>query len=143
MRFTVLFIVFFGLICFEGGSIEQLQQKKNRQEPNAFELNKLWEIRLKEKVRSSSREVKVLSPISGANFSDDMIEFEWDGVFSKKLFLGLLNNRNKEIFYKEIAGRKFTLSGSEAKLKPGLYYWILESENETLCLGKFYFKKPK
>jgi hypothetical protein len=107
---------------------------------NTFSENKQWEQRLNEKLRSG-QEVRMVTPISGINYDSDKIEFAWENSPSGKLFLGLLSNENQEILYKEVTGNKMTLDTKRINLKPGLYYWVFESEQDVLTLGKFFFKK--
>lgn len=107
---------------------------------NSFTENKQWEQRLNERLRSGM-EVHMIKPVSGTNFIGKTLDFEWTTSKPLKLFLGLLNNENKEIFYKEVAGNKVSISATEYELKPGLYYWVLESEEDVLTVGKLYYKK--
>jgi hypothetical protein len=108
---------------------------------SSFTENKQWENRLNERQRSGP-EARMVSPVSGTNIDADKIEFAWENVpATGKLFLGLLSNDNKEVFYKEVSGTKTTLHPKDILLKPGLSYWVLESEEDVLTVGKFYFKK--
>ena len=87
--------------------------------------------------------IHLTSPVSGSNCKQDKIVFEWEGKVSHKLFLGLINNRNEEVLYQEIVSNRFTLSAKNHSLPPGLYYWIIETEDEVINMGKFYFQKPE
>jgi hypothetical protein len=89
----------------------------------------------------SGREIKMISPTSGINYTDDKIEFQWENGPSGKMFLGLLSNENKEVLYKEVSKNNAIIPTKEIKLKPGLYYWVLETEEDILTVGKFFFKK--
>lgn len=107
---------------------------------SAFAENKQWELRLSDRLRSSV-EIHLISPVSGANVEGDKITFEWTGTKKQKIFLGLMNNENKEVFYKEVTGNKVILSAKELGLTPGLYYWVLENEEDVLNVGKLFFRK--
>lgn len=105
-----------------------------------FSENKQWELRLSDRLRSTV-EIHLISPVSGANVDGDKITFEWTGGKKQKIFLGLMNNENKEVFYKEVTGNKVILSVKELGLTPGLYYWVLENEEDVLNVGKLFFRK--
>jgi hypothetical protein len=105
-----------------------------------FAENKQWEQRLSDRLRSSA-ELHLISPISGTNYDGDRLVFEWTPGKKQKIFLGLMNNENKEIFYKEVSGNKVVLLASEINLSPGLYYWVLENEEDVLSVGKVFYKK--
>lgn len=108
--------------------------------PASFTENKQWELRLSERLRSSS-ELHLLSPLSGTNYEGDRLTFEWAPGKKQKIFLGLMNNENKEIFYKEVTGNKIVLLATEINLSPGLYYWVVENEEDVLSVGKLFYKK--
>lgn len=107
---------------------------------SSFADNKQWEQRLSDRLRSSA-ELHLISPISGTNYDGDRIVFEWTPGKKQKIFLGLMNNENKEIFYKEVTGNKVVLMASEINLAPGLYYWVVENEEDVLSVGKIFYKK--
>jgi hypothetical protein len=46
-----------------------------------------------------------------------------------------------EVFYREVFDSQALIDAKENNLKPGLYYWVLESEQDVLAVGKFYFRK--
>jgi hypothetical protein len=134
---TIIFLLIFSHLSFAG---QDKKPKTGKTPFNSFSENKQWEIRLKEKLRSG-QEVRMVSPISGINYSGEKIEFSWENCPSGKIFLGILSNENKEILYKEVSGTKSTLLTKKINLKPGLYYWVLETEEDVLTTGKFFFKK--
>lgn len=93
--------------------------------------------------RGGEIDISVLSPATGENFQGS-VRFEWNArqegaEFSGPFELVLLNNKEEEVFRREIEGRQFVL---EKKLHPGLYYWTLDYGGETLSLGKFFIRKP-
>ncbi|OQX98804.1 MAG: hypothetical protein B6I24_04375 [Bacteroidetes bacterium 4572_128] len=63
------------------------------------------------------------------------INFKWDKKFSKKVFLIIIKNSEKEIFKKKMESNKYTLE--KHNFETGLYYWKLETEEELIFLGKF------
>lgn len=122
------------LVC-----LGQKPKKSTEPQPSAFAENKMWEFKVSDPVRSS-HQFKVISPVSGASYSDSQILFQWQGTVPKNLYLGVVNNRNKEVLYQEISGEKFSLSAKKTGLKPGLYYWFMETDQEMICLGKFIYR---
>jgi hypothetical protein len=58
------------------------------------------------------------------------------------MLLKIFNNSEKEIYSSTIDERKeqpVNVKVSEFFSQPGLYYWRIESEEEVLYVGKFYF----
>lgn len=122
-------------------SVSSFADKGSKQaKPSSFTENKQWEQRLNDRLRSGT-DLQMVKPVSGTNYTAKTIEFEWGTPANHKMFLGLLNNENKEVYYQEVKGTKAVISVQELGLKPGLYYWILESEEEVLTLGKFFYQK--
>lgn len=133
--FVILFLFQAKVLAGNGQASKPAGKKKS-----TFNENKHWEQRLSEKLRSTN-EVRMKSPLFGTNYQSDQIAFEWENGHSDKMFLGLMSNENKEVFYKEVSGSKKVIDTKEIALKPGLYYWVLESEDDILAVGKFYYKK--
>jgi len=133
----ILFSLIFSYLTFAG---QDGKSKSGKKPFTVFSENKQWEIRLKEKLRSG-QEVRMVAPISGINYDGDKLEFAWENCPPGKLFLGLLSNENKEVMYREVSGTKNTVVPKDINLKPGLYYWVLESEEDILTIGKFFYKK--
>jgi len=135
--FTILFSLIFSHLSFAG---QDRKPKSGKTPFTVFSENKQWEIRLREKLRSG-QEVRMVAPISGINYEGKKIEFAWENCPPGKLFLGLLSNENKEVMYREVSGTKNTVITKDINLKPGLYYWVLESEEDVLTIGKFFYQK--
>lgn len=59
--------------------------------------------------------------------------FKWREPYPQTLILKILDNRAKEVFEDPL------INGTvpAVSLKPGLYYWQLQDENETLYTGRF------
>lgn len=104
-----------------------------------FKENAQWELRLKDPHRGVEM-LQVKSPLFGVNYTGKSVSFDWSSAMKGKLFLGIMSNENLEVFYSEVKGAKFDLDARN--LTPGLYYWVLESEEDVLSAGKFYYKKP-
>lgn len=114
--------------------------RTSAEKKSTFTVNRQWEQRLAD-LNRSGEDVKVISPKAGLNLQSDDIVFEWSSGTEKNMFLGLLSNENKEVFYKEVNGNRAVIDAKSISLKPGLYYWVLESEDDILALGKFLYKK--
>jgi hypothetical protein len=107
----------------------------------AFKENPLWEFRINDMTRSGN-DISVLSPVSGARVSGQEIVFQWQRNATGKLFLRIINNKNKEVCTREISGQKYVLNPQKVSMKPGLFYWVIESEIEMLHVGKFFYGNP-
>ena len=136
-----LFCIFLSIYLVQSPVLANGQGAKPAGEKkSSFSDNKQWEQRLLEKQRSVN-EIRVKSPLLGTNYQGDQLTFEWENSRSEKMFLGLMSNENKEILYKEVSGNKNVIETKDLGLKPGLYYWVLESEDDILAVGKFYYKR--
>lgn len=144
MKFTFysIFLLLGSLISISSiAGVGQTQKEKaSLAKSKPFAENKNWEMRLNDRLRSST-DIQLISPISGTNYDSDRLVFEWNAGKKQKVFLGLMNNENKEVFYKEVVGNKVVILASEIKLTPGLYYWVLENEADVLNVGKLFYKK--
>lgn len=93
-------------------------------------------------LRSSGLSVSVASPRNDENFSSGDVWFRWQIKKGKDsvdlpLELKILNNQEEVIHSVQVEGQEYRLPERPA---PGLYYWILEYQEETLYLGKFFFR---
>ncbi len=83
-----------------------------------------------------------VSPPNDTNFVEEIF-FQWrladEQNYAGAFELRLLNNRGEELYKFKTDARQFHL---DKKLKPGLYYWSLLTENEMAHLGRFYVRKP-
>ena len=137
----VLFLA--GRLCFSIVGLNAQTKPGQKEKPNpAFVENPTWEFKLSDPVRSSF-DFKVISPPHGAVVSGGFVLFEWRGSITKNLFLGIVNNKNKEVYYKPITGNKLNLGIAKLGFKPGLYYWFIESDKEMIDLGKFIYRPAK
>jgi len=102
------------------------------------------ESRVGQTLRSGDLSLSVRAPKIGGNFSKD-IEFRWEAQkdgeeFRGSLALKILNNREEPVHATTVENGHYIL---KVKLAPGLYYWTLEEQGETLYLGKFFVKKSQ
>lgn len=93
--------------------------------------------------RSGEFSPSIFAPQIGENFIGD-IEFRWeikkDGEeFRGPVELKILNNREVILHTVTVANGQHVL---EENLTPGLYYWTLSANNETLYIGNFFIHKP-
>lgn len=103
-----------------------------------FPTNQIWENRLKSPIRSENNTVLKVAPTLGAIISADTILFEWTTkVPDGKIYLGILDYLNREVFFGEIKGNKYAFNVKSNNMKDGVYYWILESETDVLHASKF------
>jgi len=102
----------------------------------SYRNNRVLDNFINRNVRSETI-VQVISP-SIADTLNEPISFKWTQPEGINLFtLILLDNKNKTIYKKNIDGNQITYSGI---LKPGLYYWKIESNGKLEAVGKFYIE---
>ena len=119
----------------------QMQPKTPIKDPNStFSENRQWEMRLNERLRSAP-ELRMVSPISGMNYTGNSVVFEWMYGRNQKIFLGILDNKNREVFYQEVKYSRLVVPFHKKGFKPGLYYYVLENEEDILAVGKFFSKR--
>ncbi len=84
-----------------------------------------------------SEKLAVKRPYNNQTFAlNDTMEFEWEGT-TEDITLAVFNNKGKLVFEKEIKS-PFIL---ERDLLNGLYYFQLETTEESLYTGKFIVRK--
>jgi len=103
-----------------------------------FNSNPVFESLIDESLRSDNI-LKIISPQTDQQFSlNKSIKFKWESESIENLKIIILNNRADRIIeIEDIIGNNATYN---KELKPGLYYWKLESEDDLLYLGKFIVK---
>lgn len=134
---AVLLIGFFIL------SLLRRQEATNMYAANFVEAPVL-ESKLGQALRSSEFSFSIISPQIGENFIGK-IAFRWeiknDGEqFNGTFGLKILNNRENSVHVATVANGQYIC---QEKLVPGLYYWTLEENGETLYLGKFFVMKSQ
>jgi hypothetical protein len=103
----------------------------NIMQEEAFRPNPLFEGMVKNTYRSGS--ISMLEPSDSINiYTESTVVFKWRASASIDLNLTILTNKGVKL-----AG----LRGEKALIfngfkKPGLYYWKLDNESETLAAGK-------
>jgi hypothetical protein len=109
-----------------------------------FPTNKSWENRLISRLRSEYNTVLKAEPALGTVIEGDTISFRWSlKQKNDKIFIGVLDYLNNEVFYEEVNGDSYSFSAKSKKLKDGVYYWILESETDVLHASKFILNREK
>lgn len=110
-----------------------------------FNANPYYEELIKENVRSSTQVLdKVISPLIGDTISTSQILFKFKLNENRPVILTLLDNNEEKKFSKELDPNMFPVYEYELStnaLKPGLYYWRIEDDNEVYFVGKFYYVK--
>jgi hypothetical protein len=94
---------------------------------------------ISENLRAGNEDIDtVFSPQNGSRFISQPVLFSWSGNAG---ILRIMNNAEKEILKTTVSPRKdgtYSIKINPDKLKkPGLYYWLIENENEVVYAGKF------
>ena len=127
-------IFLFALILF------WLQSGQNKSvDPTRFTPHPYLESVMRQTYMSTSVLFKVIAPVNGQNFEDD-VPFAWQvSDAGRPLKLEVMDNTQAVVFSAMAADSTHEML---VQLPPGIYYWTLEHENEMLYLGKFYVRKP-
>lgn len=121
---------------------------RRQEAPNTYAANFIetpsLESKLGETLRSSEFFLSIIAPKIGENFITE-IAFRWeikkdDQEFHGPLILKVLNNWEKTIHTATVENGRYDF---KVNLVPGVYYWTLEEQDETLYLGKFFVKKSQ
>lgn len=84
-------------------------------------------------------DIRILTPDTSATFAiNDTIVFRWEGDVDEELILKIVDNHEKPIY--EIRLRDVHEYKWSNKPEPGLYYWMLETEDDNLGYGRFLIK---
>jgi hypothetical protein len=102
--------------------------------PPDYQVNPNLEIMIGSQSRSVG--VQIHAPRNNVYLGKEIL-FSWDEVGPEPLHLKILNNKNEVLFAYGAVGNKVVF---KEKLRPGLYYWKLESKNDLLYVGKFFIK---
>ncbi len=102
-----------------------------------FKPSPYLEGRVNDRYRNSYN-ISVSSPANSEKVKG-VIHFNWkidkNGKgYKEALTLIILNNLEENLFDFQVSESQFTF---EEPLSPGLYYWLLETNNETIYVGKF------
>lgn len=115
------------------GKIAGNQIKVPEEQVRNFKPDIFYEKLVEENYRNTA--ITVLSPLNDT--LRGIPAFKWEGQLPEILTLKIIDNREKTLYQQPV--RNGSLPGID--LKPGLYYWQLMSENETLVTGKFVYIK--
>jgi hypothetical protein len=103
-----------------------------------FRENRILENFINRNVRSETI-VQIISPSIEDTLSEPVI-FKWlKPGGTNFITLILVDNKNKALYKANVDGNEIKYGG---KLKPGLYYWKIESNGKLEVVGKFYIKAP-
>jgi len=84
-------------------------------------------------VHFRSSALQITSPLADQATGKSIL-FAWNPGSAGKVTLKIVDNKGEEIFSASAENNSYRFSGA---LKPGLYYWKLESDDELLHVGKF------
>lgn len=109
----------------------------------AFAESPHLESALQQTYRTAKTGVKALSPAPGENFTGEIV-FRWEvqgreADSNRALALKILDNQENLIHAASAENGHYPF---KENLAPGLYYWTLEEQGETLYVGKFFVNKP-
>jgi len=81
-------------------------------------------------------DINILTPDTSATYAvNDTIVFSWEGDVDEELILKIVDNHEKPVY--EIRLRDVHEYKWSNKPEPGLYYWMLETEDDNLGYGRF------
>jgi hypothetical protein len=124
------------------GNKKNIDIKNKSKEQNYIAANfkayPVFENLIKTKYRSGLS-IQILTPKEGTKLSQDApLLFSWEGEINEIFNILILNNKAEQVdLIKDIKGNKIIYP---EKLKTGLYYWKIETEDELIFLGKFVIK---
>lgn len=113
----------------------QVNDIQNKENADDFIQHPIFENEIKNIYRSKN--LSVIKPDSNTIFnSSEHIAFKWIRTPIDSVYFVLVNNKGDEL----LNVKTITLFNLKEHLKPGLYYWQLQSDSETLFTGKFKIK---
>ena len=119
-------------IEIDSGDGKILPQKNKNLMAQAFLPNQIFENALENIARSGG--VKIEIPKNSDTFrQNSQIEFKWKSDPTTDFVLAIFTNTG-EILFEEPVSSPYIF---KKELKPGLYYWQLETDLETFYTGKF------
>jgi len=127
---------------------EELNNNTQKENTNNIETNNLLAANFEESTNlenfidinvRSNGELNIISPkLSKTYKRTEHVYFKWETEIDQAFILKILSN--KEIVIKKIESiisGEYTLT---EPLKPGLYYWKIETEDDLYYTGRFYIK---
>jgi hypothetical protein len=119
----------------EKGYSDVRKEQENQLFTDAYKKSPMLENAIANRFRSEDFEV--ISPKKSKKLNQGQnIIFIWEGKKYRILNLVLLNNK-KDIIFEKMITSSYTF---ENDLKQGLYYWQLETEEESIYIDKFYIR---
>jgi hypothetical protein len=114
---------------------KKIVKKNSKAIAEIYSANPLYENEIQNTYRSST-----LTSISPSNtlvigFKRPVL-FQWVNTSEDSITIAVITNKGEEIAHKKVLSQ-FRLT---TQLKPGLYYWQLQSATEILYTGKFMVK---
>ncbi|GEM_PF-7134553 len=116
------------------GKIAGNQTKVPDDHVRNFTPDMFYEKLVEENYRNTA--ITILSPLNDT--LKGVVVFKWDGLVPEILTLKIVDNRENTIYQKPVKNGSMPV----IDLKPGLYYWQLMSEKETMITRKFIYLKP-
>jgi hypothetical protein len=83
--------------------------------------------------------LQVSSPSIGQEVTGE-VTFEWDIRYTDPITLSIINNRLETVYRQSTTENRIRFS---EPLYPGIYYWRLDTDDETLYVGKFFVPVPE
>ena len=96
-----------------------------------FVPNQFYENIIENNLRNDG--LKIISPATDT--LSDLPVFRWQGHVVDSITLVVINNREVKIY----SGPVSNDSRADISIKPGLYYWQLQDDKETLITGRFIY----
>lgn len=118
----------------DGKKVDGTARENRFRTPPNYRVNSNLEVMIGSQSRSA--DVQIISPRNNVYLKGDIL-FAWEETGLKPLHLKILDNRNEDLFEYKADGNRLEF---KEKLRPGLYYWKLESKNDLLYVGKFFTK---
>ncbi len=103
-----------------------------------FAVSPNFESRLDDKLRASVTQIDVIGPDNDTVVKDQIV-FRWQlpsniDARDAGLSLHILNNFEESHYQAEITSDSMKI---DRKFEPGIYYWVIESAQETIYVGRF------
>ena len=104
----------------------------------AFAVSPNFESRLDDQLRGRVTNIDVVAPDNDAIIKEE-IRFQWElpagfDPEANRLSLHILNNFEETHYRANITSDSMRI---KEKFEPGIYYWVIESAEETIYVGRF------
>lgn len=131
-----MFVVATSLTSSKNGKILQAEATPTlveKDNPLAFQPIEEYENKLNQTTHSSV--TLKLPTLVVENYTGNLL-FEWNGTSKEEIYLEIIDAKNEKMRYKNLKS-PFKL---EKHLERGIYYWILQTDNEVIKRGKLIVK---